>query len=64
MTDLVQGIYFCFSVIQEDCVFIDKLIFEGLRSRGGRLKEDHIAYILYETLKGLIHLHENHCMHR
>lgn len=36
----------------------------GLRNRNGRLKEDHIAYILHETLKGLIHLHENHCMHR
>lgn len=43
----------------------DKIIFvTGLRSRNGRLKEDHIAYILLETLKGLIHLHENHCMHR
>lgn len=37
---------------------------QGLRNRNGRLKEDHIAYILHETLKGLVHLHENHCMHR
>lgn len=44
--------------------FLFCCLVKGLRSRGGRLKEDHIAYILYETLKGLIHLHNNHCMHR
>lgn len=57
---------FCFSV--EKLLFAlyspSLIIFKGLRSRGGRLKEDHIAYILHETLKGLIHLHDNHCMHR
>lgn len=45
-------------------VVVVVVVVKGLRSRGGRLKEDHIAYIIYETLKGLIHLHDNHCMHR
>lgn len=35
-----------------------------LRSRGSRLSEQQIAYILRETVQALIYLHENHCMHR
>lgn len=37
---------------------------QGLRSRGARLTESQIAYILRETVQALIYLHENHCMHR
>lgn len=37
---------------------------QGLRSRGGRLREPEIAYILRETVQALIYLHKNHCMHR
>lgn len=37
---------------------------QGLRSRGGRLGEPEIAYILRETVQALIYLHQNHCMHR
>lgn len=36
----------------------------GLRSRGAKLTEQQIAYILKETVQALIYLHENHCMHR
>ncbi|XP_059607576.1 myosin-IIIb-like isoform X2 [Phlebotomus argentipes] len=37
---------------------------QGLRSRGAKLSDQQIAYILRETVKALIFLHENHCMHR
>lgn len=37
---------------------------QGLRSRGARLTEEQIAFILRETVQALIYLHENHCMHR
>ncbi|XP_055693301.1 myosin-IIIb-like isoform X2 [Lutzomyia longipalpis] len=37
---------------------------QGLRSRGAKLTDQQIAYILRETVKALIYLHENHCMHR
>lgn len=29
-----------------------------------RLNEEHIAYILKETTKALLHLHKNHIIHR
>ncbi|CRL04515.1 CLUMA_CG017591, isoform A [Clunio marinus] len=35
-----------------------------LRQRNSRLNDNQIAYILRETVKALIYLHENHCMHR
>uniref|UniRef100_A0A182WDQ6 non-specific serine/threonine protein kinase n=1 Tax=Anopheles minimus TaxID=112268 RepID=A0A182WDQ6_9DIPT len=37
---------------------------QGLRSRGSRLSNNQIAYILRETVQALVFLHENHCMHR
>ncbi|XP_063238781.1 myosin-IIIb-like [Bacillus rossius redtenbacheri] len=37
---------------------------QGLKKRGARLSEDHIAYILRETVEALIYLHANHCIHR
>ncbi|XP_061511174.1 myosin-IIIb isoform X2 [Anopheles gambiae] len=37
---------------------------QGLRSRGARLSNNQIAYILRETVQALVFLHENHCMHR
>jgi myosin III len=37
---------------------------QGLRNRGDRLTDEQIAYILRETVEGLIYLHNNHCMHR
>ncbi|XP_055618927.1 myosin-IIIb-like isoform X2 [Toxorhynchites rutilus septentrionalis] len=37
---------------------------QGLRSRGARLTNNQIAYILRETIHALVFLHENHCMHR
>ncbi|XP_055705542.1 myosin-IIIb-like isoform X4 [Phlebotomus papatasi] len=37
---------------------------QGLRSRGAKLTDQQIAFILRETVKALIFLHENHCMHR
>uniref|UniRef100_A0A8W7P1E9 non-specific serine/threonine protein kinase n=1 Tax=Anopheles coluzzii TaxID=1518534 RepID=A0A8W7P1E9_ANOCL len=33
-------------------------------SRGARLSNNQIAYILRETVQALVFLHENHCMHR
>jgi myosin-3 len=36
----------------------------GLRQRGDKLADNQIAYILRETVKALVYLHENHCMHR
>lgn len=36
----------------------------GLRQRGDRLSEHQIAYIIRETVRALVYLHENHCMHR
>ncbi|XP_055383448.1 myosin-IIIb-like [Condylostylus longicornis] len=36
----------------------------GLRLKNKYLSTDQIAYIVYEMLKALIYLHENHCMHR
>lgn len=35
-----------------------------LRQKNLRLNDNQIAYILKETVKALIYLHENHCMHR
>lgn len=35
-----------------------------LRLKNSRLNDNQIAYILRETIQALIHLHENHCMHR
>lgn len=35
-----------------------------LRMRGSRLSDNTIAYILRETVKALVYLHQNHCMHR
>lgn len=35
-----------------------------LRQRKSRLSDNQVAYILRETVKALIFLHENHCMHR
>ena len=35
-----------------------------LRQKNSRLNDNQIAYILKETVKALIFLHENHCMHR
>lgn len=35
-----------------------------LRQKNQRLNDNQIAYILRETVKALIYLHENHCMHR
>ncbi|GAB0099464.1 Neither inactivation nor afterpotential protein C [Sergentomyia squamirostris] len=37
---------------------------QGLRCRADKLTDQQIAYILRETVKALIFLHENHCMHR
>lgn len=37
---------------------------KSLRKRGKYLDEDLIAYILYETLKGIEHLHRHNVMHR
>lgn len=36
----------------------------GLRQRGDRLSDNQIGFILRETVKALIYLHQNHCMHR
>lgn len=35
-----------------------------LRQRNSRLNDNQIAYIIRETVKALVYLHENHCMHR
>lgn len=35
-----------------------------LRQKNSRLNDNQISYILRETVKALIYLHENHCMHR
>lgn len=37
---------------------------KSLRKKGKYLDEDLIAYILYETLKGIEHLHRHNVMHR
>ncbi|XP_078345595.1 myosin-IIIb-like isoform X2 [Oculina patagonica] len=37
---------------------------KSLRKKGKYLEEDLIAYILYETLKGIEHLHRHNVMHR
>ncbi|XP_044183508.1 myosin-IIIb-like isoform X2 [Acropora millepora] len=37
---------------------------KSLRKKGKYLDEDLIAFILYETLKGIEHLHRNFVMHR
>lgn len=34
------------------------------RLRGSRLSDNTIAYLLRETVKALVYLHQNHCMHR
>ncbi|KZS21454.1 Neither inactivation nor afterpotential protein C [Daphnia magna] len=36
----------------------------GLKRYNRRLTEEQIAYILRETIEGLVYLHRNHCMHR
>ncbi|XP_071448821.1 neither inactivation nor afterpotential protein C isoform X2 [Hetaerina americana] len=36
----------------------------GLHSQNKKMSEVHIAYILRETVKGLVHLHENNIIHR
>jgi len=36
----------------------------GMKSRGRRLDEVTIAYILRETIEAMVYLHRNHCMHR
>nr|CAH7760761.1 unnamed protein product [Callosobruchus chinensis] len=36
----------------------------GLLAKNRRISEDHIAYILKDTVRALIHLHENNVMHR
>ncbi|XP_046675327.1 neither inactivation nor afterpotential protein C isoform X3 [Homalodisca vitripennis] len=36
----------------------------GLLKRNKKMTEEHIAFILHETVKALVHLHENHVMHR
>uniref|UniRef100_A0A1B6LPF4 Neither inactivation nor afterpotential protein C n=1 Tax=Graphocephala atropunctata TaxID=36148 RepID=A0A1B6LPF4_9HEMI len=36
----------------------------GLLKRSKKMTEEHIAFILHETVKALVHLHENHVMHR
>ncbi|XP_043241849.1 myosin-IIIa-like, partial [Amphibalanus amphitrite] len=37
---------------------------QWLAKGGSTLTEMQIAYILKETIKALVHLHQNHCMHR
>ncbi|KAB7503596.1 TRAF2 and NCK-interacting protein kinase [Armadillidium nasatum] len=37
---------------------------QALLRRNQKLSEMQIAYIIKETVYGLIYLHENHCMHR
>ncbi|CAH0392590.1 unnamed protein product [Bemisia tabaci] len=37
---------------------------QGLKNRNACLTEEQIAYILHETVQALVHLHNNHCMHR
>ncbi|CRK93540.1 CLUMA_CG007073, isoform A [Clunio marinus] len=39
-------------------------IIKSLHAINKRISEEHIAYILSETAKGLLHLHENHVIHR
>lgn len=36
----------------------------GLQTLNKRMTEEHIAYILRETAKALLHLHKNHVIHR
>ncbi|XP_058802662.1 neither inactivation nor afterpotential protein C [Phymastichus coffea] len=36
----------------------------GLQMTDKRMREEHIAYILRETIKALVHLHENNVLHR
>ncbi|XP_011500567.1 PREDICTED: neither inactivation nor afterpotential protein C [Ceratosolen solmsi marchali] len=37
---------------------------QGLRITDKRIREEHIAYILRETIKAVMHLHENNVLHR
>ncbi|KAK6642740.1 hypothetical protein RUM43_004242 [Polyplax serrata] len=37
---------------------------QSLKERGLHLTEDHLAYVLRETVEALVYLHANHCMHR
>lgn len=39
-------------------------IIKSLHTINKRVSEEHIAYILRETAKALVHLHENNVMHR
>jgi myosin III len=39
-------------------------IIRSLQTINKRISEEHIAYILRETAKALLHLHENHIIHR
>ncbi|XP_054282333.1 neither inactivation nor afterpotential protein C isoform X3 [Macrosteles quadrilineatus] len=39
-------------------------VVRGLLKHGKKMSEEHIAFILHETVKALVHLHENHVMHR
>lgn len=39
-------------------------LIQALHSQNKKVSEDHIAYILRETVKALVHLHENHIIHR
>jgi myosin-3 len=36
----------------------------SLKLENERLSDNAIAYVIYETLKALAFLHENHCIHR
>ncbi|XP_016842665.1 neither inactivation nor afterpotential protein C isoform X2 [Nasonia vitripennis] len=36
----------------------------GLKMTDKRMREEHIAYILRETIKAVVHLHENNVLHR
>ncbi|XP_068083360.1 neither inactivation nor afterpotential protein C [Anabrus simplex] len=36
----------------------------ALSVQGRKMSEEHIAYILKEVVKALVHLHQNHVMHR
>ncbi|XP_014215430.1 neither inactivation nor afterpotential protein C isoform X2 [Copidosoma floridanum] len=36
----------------------------GLTNSAKRMREEHIAYILRETIKAVMHLHENNVLHR
>lgn len=37
---------------------------QGLKSKNSKLSDAQIAYILQETVRALVFLHQNHCMHR